>query len=711
MSNMQEKAAAYVPLNTRLQTLKTRLDVPEYNEQQRLLFPNNCENLAKDVYKKVCRFITDCEVPSTDLCIVAVNYKETVPPSHPRESLPINLLAELQTCCEAGRIACPELIMYSIEPERETEEMLLYKKANLGIGDLKLGIDFKSRIHCCESEDSWEEGLESVDFIEVLPSINLDFSCEFGSFEFSSEYLESIELCYKRLEFLRKYHIWLDVCNNELNFDAKLEPVAEHCVACDTEYEISTENSIENACGNLTVKVKKNVTIDWCTPDFKEEFSIELSQECGSAETYESTTETEVFCLHGAYLKYKLKEKVTVDWCSGEISLEPELETECSCEPILGTASSFPIDITIPGCSQGAGEELKIEGSGIIQSILQPDGTISSSVYLPPMTATGKLGVGAGISFVKDITKKGSKLHINFGYMRFTNGLLCEVTDSPDRDIDIDCTSNIDCKKLRKKCQLCECSDSESSSSSSASGSSSSTSISVSSSSGDNCWTISIPPTADVYDFKFSGATIKDANGSTVDVPVLVRPSYVEDHFVHWEGIVPHYEGELKYSGSTLCFSTDTLTHCSPVTLTKGCDVVWSDSSSSSTGSISDSSSSGSSSSSAAEPMCSITIFADYQKPHCDQSTESCESYEFDATRVRVRVGGVDSDIAASIHEETDAYIIYTGTVTGTREELNGEIRAMATVYNQKTGAYEGVVLNVAKDPDSLKCDTDEEDK
>lgn len=464
-------AKDYVPLNERLKDLKTRLDVPEYNEQQQILFPNNCEGLAKDVFKKVCRFITDCEVPSTDVCLVATNYKTTTPPP-PRiiDSQPVTLLAELQTCCEPGRIACPELLMYSIDPEQSLEDMMLYSIEDIGLGDLRIGIDFKNRAHCCESEDSWEEGLESVDFIEILPSIKVDFSCDMPSLEVKKEYHESIELCYKRIELLRKYRIWMDLCKQDMSFEAIVEPVAEECLACDTSYAVSAETSVENACGNLTVKVKKNVTIDWCTPEFSEEFSIELSQECNEPQEYQSESEVEISCLHGAQLKCKLKEKIKVDWCSGDLSFEPELEAECSCEPISSPPSVFPINISIPGCVQSEERySVNISGVGTVSNTLNPDGTIASNVSMG-LGADGAFGPDGGIGFITNITRNGSQLYVETGYAQFVGGLFCGTSIGEPFTVDIDnivedMLTREFCRKLRRRCNLCECSDSSSSSS------------------------------------------------------------------------------------------------------------------------------------------------------------------------------------------------------------------------------------------------------
>lgn len=474
----------YVPITERLQNLKTRLDNRDYNEQQQVLFTKICDGLDKDTYQKVCRFITDCDVPSLELCIVDTNYKTSVPPSHPNDPLPINLLASLQTCCEPGRIACPELIMYSIEPEVSIEDMMLHDCTDLSTGKLCVGIDFKNRVRCCESD-------EEFDFIEILPSIQLDYDCAFGSFEFSGEYMESVEICYKRLEFLRKYHLWLDICQHELSFEASIEPIAEFCLACDTNFETSAEASVENACGNLTVKVKKNVNIDWCSPEYTEEISIELSQECGDPRTYRGHTEADVYCLHGAYLKYKLDESATVDWCSGEVSLKPKLTAECRCNPIASGASIFPIKIEIPPCSQHINDTgLVLTSTGEVSHVLQPNGMIDCNVKINKFKVKGALGLGAGVSFVKDIKVVDNRIQIDNGFMTFVDGILCNVADGETKFIDI--STVINCKRLRKRCRLCECSDSSSSSSSSSHSSSSGSGYSNSSSSGCPCYSIKL---------------------------------------------------------------------------------------------------------------------------------------------------------------------------------------------------------------------------
>ena len=544
MSNMKEKAEDYVPLNTRLQTLKTRLDVPEYNEQQRLLFPKDCEELTKDVYKKVCRFITDCEVPSTDLCLVAINYKETMPPSHPREALPINLLAELQTCCEPGRIACPELIMYSIEPERSVERMMLYDKENIGLGDLKIGIDFKNRVHCCESEDSWEEGLESIDFIEVLPSIQLDFSCDMGSIEFSREYYESIELCYRRLEFLRKYHIWMDICNQDMSFEAILEPVVEKCLACDASYEISKETSVEIPGGKLNVKLKKNVNIEWCEPEFSEEISIEVTRECDEPKRYTggSSSYTNIY---GAQLQCSLAEAIDVDWCSGEMHLDPGITVNCQCNDVVGRPSLFPINIKIPPCSQSVRDGgIKIKGVGTVTNTLSPNGEVSSNVNVNNITVSGRLGESASIGIVTDVSVQGTKLLVSGRSIIFTDGIYCGATPVLTETFDIGdvIINNIDCRSLRKKCNLCECSDSESSSSSSTSSSSTSSSISGSDTSS-NCWTVHAELDSS-YTMIGAVVTIK---GTGEQKNVTMHEVGSDGSFILYEGTIRSDE-ELEYT-------------------------------------------------------------------------------------------------------------------------------------------------------------------
>ena len=446
----------YVPISERLQNLKTRLDERDYNEEQQVLFTKLCDGLTADAYQKVCRFITDCDVPSLEMCLVDINYKESIPPSHPTDPLPINLLANLQTCCEPGRIACPELIMYSIEPENSIEDMMLHDCTELSTGRLCVGIDFKNRVMCCESE-------EDFDFIEILPSIQLDYSCEFGSFEVSGEYYESIELCYKRIEFLRRYHMWLDICEHDLSFESELVPIAETCLACDTSYETSAEASVENPCGNLTLKIKKNTNIDWCTPSYEEEFSIEFLQDCDDPKTYRGRTTSGINVL-GTAIRCTLEDEATVDWCSGEVDLKPKLKLSCSANPVQGQPSMFNVQAKIPGCTMPY--ELVLNGSGSIASTLGVDGSISSRVSLNNITGTGALGPSAGIAFIKDITISGNSLKIEPGYMMFRGGIFCGVDYFAEKTIDI--TKVINCASLRKRCNLCECSDSSSSSSSGA---------------------------------------------------------------------------------------------------------------------------------------------------------------------------------------------------------------------------------------------------
>lgn len=626
MSNMKEKAEDYVPLNTRLQTLKTRLDVPEYNEQQRLLFPKDCEELTKDVYKKVCRFITDCEVPSTDLCLVAINYKETMPPSHPREALPINLLAELQTCCEPGRIACPELIMYSIEPERSVERMMLYDKENIGLGDLKIGIDFKNRTHCCESEDSWEEGLESIDFIEILPSIQLDFNCDMGSIEFSREYYESIELCYRRLEFLRKYHIWMDICNQDMSFEAILEPVVEKCLACDASYEISKETSVEIPGGRLNVKLQKNVNIEWCEPEFSEEISIEVTRECDEPKRYTggSSSYTNIY---GAQLQCSLAEAIDVDWCSGEMHLDPGITVNCQCNEVTGRPSLFPINIEIPPCSQSVKDGgIKIKGVGTVTNTLSPNGEVSSNVNVNNVTVSGRLGESASIGVVTNVSVQGTKLLVSGRSIIFTDGIYCGATPVLTETFDIGdaIIKNIDCRALRKKCNLCECSDSESSSSSSTSSSESGSDTSS------NCWTVHAELDGS---YTMIGAVVT-VKGTGEQKNVTMHEVGSDGSFIVYEGTIRSDE-ELEYT-CQIMYSTGSGYSTTTGFVTKGgdCQEVEPSNSSSSASDYSASSSSSTSGPCTGElsGTVSIALYNDLPKPVLATYTINGEQYTTAAT-------------------------------------------------------------------------------
>ena len=87
----------YQTLASRLASLKTRIDFDLYNEIQGLIYNNDCPNL-EDIPAKACRLITRCDVPETEICKVSQNFKTTIPPSHPPETMPWYIIADLLPC-------------------------------------------------------------------------------------------------------------------------------------------------------------------------------------------------------------------------------------------------------------------------------------------------------------------------------------------------------------------------------------------------------------------------------------------------------------------------------------------------------------------------------------------------------------------------------------------------------------------------------------
>ena len=297
--------------------------------------------------------------------------------------------------------------------------------------------------------------------------MKFEYECDAESFEYSGEYLESIELCYKRIEFRRKYHLLLDICEHKLSFEAQFEPLSEKCLACDTSYETYSEASTENACGTLKLKVKNNYNIDWCEPSFSNELMLEFSQECGDPFVSAGNASTKT-TIYGCELETEISQMLVTDFCKGTSILMTNMGNKKKCNIVK--TPEWPGNYLGGDCPVDDNNKVKI-GAVKVNLIewtfspeLHPAGTIYPNLKINNIDAEICGGINKKIKNIVtniELHKDNNKYKIRTysSALLFEHGLLVDTIDNGYNDIDIP----IDCESLKEDCKFCSCESSESS--------------------------------------------------------------------------------------------------------------------------------------------------------------------------------------------------------------------------------------------------------
>ena len=238
----------YKTLASRLASLKTRIDFDLYNEIQGLIYNNDCPKL-EDIPAKACRLITRCDVPETEICKVSQNFKTTIPPSHPPETMPWYILADLLPCYLEGRTICPEFELWDTFQGVgfPTDHVIRKDKADLGFGELWVQTEYSVWQSCCNECDQQY----NYDYLRLQPSVDTWFVCGSDSFTGSDSVSKSFSLIHEKIHVSLKNTSSINVCDKEIHVEPDINIWSE---CSDTTGDVVSDSASVSLCNGTFLK-------------------------------------------------------------------------------------------------------------------------------------------------------------------------------------------------------------------------------------------------------------------------------------------------------------------------------------------------------------------------------------------------------------------------------------------------------------------------